>query len=69
MYGRVGQYERAAYCVARAGMIGMIRAIALDLADKGLTGNAICPGFIDTELAPAVAAQEADPEVALRAAR
>ena len=69
MYGLVGQKERAAYCTAKAGVIGMVRAIALDLADKGVRANAICPGFVETELAVAVAQQEADPEAALRQRR
>jgi NAD(P)-dependent dehydrogenase (short-subunit alcohol dehydrogenase family) len=33
MYGLVGQYERVAYCGAKAGMLGMVRAMALDIAD------------------------------------
>ncbi len=33
MYGLVGQYERVAYCGAKAGIIGMVRAMALDFAD------------------------------------
>ena len=33
MYGLVGQYERVAYCGAKAGTIGMVRAMALDIAD------------------------------------
>ena len=33
MYGLVGQYERVAYCGAKAGMLGMVRAMALDVAD------------------------------------
>jgi len=32
-YGLVGQYERVAYCGAKAGMIGMVRAMARDFAD------------------------------------
>jgi NAD(P)-dependent dehydrogenase (short-subunit alcohol dehydrogenase family) len=66
MFGVVGRAERVAYCTAKAGVIGMMRAVALDLAEKGLRANAICPGFIETDLARAVAAQEADPEAALR---
>jgi NAD(P)-dependent dehydrogenase (short-subunit alcohol dehydrogenase family) len=34
MYGLVGQYERVAYCGAKAGMIGMVRGMALDIADR-----------------------------------
>jgi NAD(P)-dependent dehydrogenase (short-subunit alcohol dehydrogenase family) len=33
MYGLVGQYERVACCGAKAGMIGRVRAMALDIAD------------------------------------
>jgi NAD(P)-dependent dehydrogenase (short-subunit alcohol dehydrogenase family) len=65
MYGLVGQKERVAYCTAKSGVIGMIRAVALDLAPLSIRANAICPGFIETELARATAAQEADPERAL----
>ena len=38
MYGLVGQYERVAYCAAKAGVLGMVRAMALDFAD-GRTGT------------------------------
>lgn len=69
MYGLVGQRERVAYCASKAGIIGMVRAMALDLADQGIRANAICPGFIETELAIATAALEPDPEAALRTRR
>ena len=69
MYGLVGQYECVAYCGTKAGMIGMVRAMALDFADKGVRANAIAPGFIETDLARAIAAQEPDPEAAMRTRR
>jgi len=69
MYGLVGQYERVAYCAAKAGMIGMVRAMALDFADKGVRVNAIAPGFIETELSRRIAGQEPDPEAAMRTRR
>lgn len=69
MYGLVGQYERVAYSGAKAGMNGMIRALALDFADKGVRANSICPGFIETDLAREVAAQEPDPEAAMQKRR
>src|SRR5262249_56026790 len=50
MYALVGQYERVAYCGAKHGVIGMVRAMALDFSDKGIRVNAIAPGFIETEL-------------------
>jgi NAD(P)-dependent dehydrogenase (short-subunit alcohol dehydrogenase family) len=52
-------------------MIGMVRAMALDIADgrTNVRVNAIAPGFIETELARAIAAQEPDPEAAMRTRR
>ncbi|MDP9138695.1 MAG: SDR family oxidoreductase [Pseudomonadota bacterium] len=68
-YGLVGQRERAAYCAAKAGVIGLVRSAALDFADRGVRVNAMCPGFVETPLALEVAAHEADPEAALKARR
>ncbi len=69
MYGLVGQRERVAYCGAKAGVNGMVRSMALDLAERNVRVNAICPGFVETPLAIEVAKQEADPEAAMRAKR
>ncbi len=69
MLGLVGQRERLAYCGAKAGVIGMVRAMALDLADKGVRVNAMCPGFVETPLAIEVTRLERDPEAALQAKR
>ena len=69
MYGLVGQRERIAYCTSKAGVIGMIRAMALDFADKGVRANAICPGYIETELAIHIARQAPDPEAELNRKR
>jgi NAD(P)-dependent dehydrogenase (short-subunit alcohol dehydrogenase family) len=68
-YGLVGHRERAAYCAAKAGVIGLIKAAALDFADKGVRVNAICPGYVETPLSIEVAKLEADPEAALEAKR
>jgi 2-keto-3-deoxy-L-fuconate dehydrogenase len=69
MYGLVGQRERVAYCGAKAGVNGMVMSMALDLADKGVRVNSICPGFVETPLAREVVKVEADPESALNAKR
>ncbi len=46
----VGIPQRAAYASSKAGLIGMTRAMALDLAPHGVTVNALCPGVFKTEI-------------------
>lgn len=40
-----------AYTAAKHGVLGLVRSVALDTAKEGITCNAICPGFTDTDLA------------------
>lgn len=40
----------AAYCAAKHGVIGLMRALATEFAARGVTVNAVCPGFTDTPL-------------------
>lgn len=49
--GRFGVPGYAAYCTAKHGIIGFTRAVALELASRGITVNAICPGWVSTEMA------------------
>jgi acetoacetyl-CoA reductase len=52
--GQKGQMGQANYSAAKAGEIGFTRALAQENAKKGITVNAICPGYINTEMVQAV---------------
>jgi NAD(P)-dependent dehydrogenase (short-subunit alcohol dehydrogenase family) len=67
--GTVAMKERVAYCASKHGVVGLVRAAALDLANKGVRVNALCPGFVETELAREIAYREPDPEAALERRR
>jgi len=48
--GLVGNPGQANYASAKAGIIGLTRTVAKEVASRGITANAIAPGFIDTEM-------------------
>lgn len=48
--GLVGYGYVAAYCAAKHGVVGLTRALALEFAKKGVTVNAVCPGYTETDL-------------------
>ncbi len=52
--GQKGQMGQTNYSAAKAGEIGFTKALALETARKGITVNAICPGYIGTEMVRAV---------------
>jgi acetoacetyl-CoA reductase len=52
--GQKGQFGQANYSAAKAGDLGFTKALALEGARAGITVNAICPGYINTEMVQAV---------------
>jgi NAD(P)-dependent dehydrogenase (short-subunit alcohol dehydrogenase family) len=40
----------AAYCAAKHGVVGLTRVLALETAAQGITVNAVCPGYVETDI-------------------
>jgi len=49
--GLRGVPDQTAYCAAKHGVVGFTRALALAVAPRGITVNALCPGWVDTDMA------------------
>jgi NAD(P)-dependent dehydrogenase (short-subunit alcohol dehydrogenase family) len=43
----------AAYSASKHGVLGLVRSLAIEVAKSGITCNAVCPGFVDTDMAQA----------------
>lgn len=48
--GLIGYSQVSAYCAAKHGVIGLTRAVALEVAKQGVTINAVCPGYTETDI-------------------
>jgi NAD(P)-dependent dehydrogenase (short-subunit alcohol dehydrogenase family) len=51
--GKFGVAGQAAYCASKAGLHGLVRAVAAEVGSRGICCNAVCPGWVDTEMARA----------------
>jgi NAD(P)-dependent dehydrogenase (short-subunit alcohol dehydrogenase family) len=49
--GRIGVAGYTAYCASKAGLLGLVRSLAAELAPRQIQVNAICPGWVDTDMA------------------
>jgi 3-oxoacyl-[acyl-carrier protein] reductase len=53
--GQSGNAGQANYAASKAGLIGLTKAVALEVASRNITVNAVAPGLIDTDMTRAVA--------------
>lgn len=56
--GLVGNVGQANYCAAKAGLIGMTKAVAREMAGKNIRVNAIAPGYIETDMTDKIPEKE-----------
>jgi 3-oxoacyl-[acyl-carrier protein] reductase len=56
--GVMGNAGQANYAAAKAGLIGFTRAVAREVASRGITVNAVAPGFIQTDITASMTAQQ-----------
>jgi NAD(P)-dependent dehydrogenase (short-subunit alcohol dehydrogenase family) len=51
--GRIGVAGYTGYCASKAGLLGLVRALAMELAPGNVQVNAVCPGWVETDMARA----------------
>ncbi len=57
IFGQTGQAGQANYSASKAGLIGLTMAVAREMAARGITCNAVAPGFIDTAMTEVLSAE------------
>jgi 3-oxoacyl-[acyl-carrier protein] reductase len=58
--GVTGNPGQANYCASKAGLIGMTKSLALEVASRGITINAVAPGFIESSMTAALTDTQKD---------
>jgi 3-hydroxybutyrate dehydrogenase len=58
--GLIGYRNLSAYVAAKHALVGMTKALALEVAKTGITMNAVCPGYVDTEIISSAVAKIAE---------
>ena len=68
-FGLIGAPLAAAYCASKGGLVNLTRQLAVDYSTRGIRVNAICPGYIDTDMGGGRAALEPAAAAAAQARR
>jgi len=58
--GLMGNPGQVNYCAAKAGLVGFTRALAREVGSRGITVNAVAPGFIETDMTAALSTEQRD---------